>query len=118
MKKLVLFMIVALLVAAPAFAATEDEAAVAKILETFAAKAAVKDARGMAGLFTEDAVMNYFYGVSNEPKTAEGQMKIYIVFSFGSITSYKVENIKVTKVEGDLAEATGRVIVRNTAFSY
>ncbi len=117
MKKLVLSIIAVLLLAVPAFAGTaEDEAAVAKVLETFAAKAAVKDAHGMADLFTEDAVMNYFWGTINEPKKAEGRMKIYIVFSAGNVTSHKVEDVKITKTEGDLAEATGLVIVRASGF--
>jgi len=115
-KKLVFSIIAVLLIAISAFAATEDETAVAKVLETFAAKAAERDSRGMANLFVEDGVMKYFYGTVNEPKIAEGRMKIYIVFSFGNVTGYKVEDIKVTKVDGDSAQATGRVIVRATAF--
>ena len=89
-KKLVFSIIAVLLIAISAFAATEDETAVAKVLETFAAKAAERDSRGMANLFVEDGVMKYFYGTVNEPKIAEGRMKIYIVFSFGNVTGYKV----------------------------
>ncbi len=125
MKKLgVLFAVLALFVAGPAFAAsvfkvepaTEAEKEVGKALEAFATKHSAGDARGASELYTEDAVYKYFYGTQNEPKTAEGRMKIYIVYSFGQVTGVKYHDMLIRKVDGDKAEATGSYVLRATAF--
>lgn len=127
MKKLaVSFALMAVFVAAPAFAAsifkvepaTEAEREVGKVLEAFATKHSAGDARGASELYTEDAVYKYFWGPWNEPKTAEGRMKIYIVYSAGNVTGVKYHDVSVTKVEGDKAEATGSYVLRATALGF
>ncbi len=97
---------------------TEAEKVVGKVLETLAAKDASGDARGAADLFTEDGVAKYFFGLQNEPKTAEGRMKVYIVRSGANVSNREYRDVTIMKIEGDKAEASGSYRAQGTAFGF
>ena len=85
---------------------TDDEKAVAQVFEKMAATA-LKDARGSAELYTQDAVIKWFFGPRNEERVTEGRDKIYVLFSTANVQKVDFRDI-VIKVEGDRAEATGQ----------
>ena len=93
---------------------TDDEKAVAQVFETIAAKA-TRDARGVSELYTQDAVVRWFFGLQNEPRVTEGRDKIYILFSTATAQRFELRDL-IVKVQGDRAEATGRTSV--TFFSF
>jgi hypothetical protein len=87
---------------------TEDEKAVAKVVEEVMAKRRAGDARGASEFFTEDAVITYHWGAQNEVRKAEGKNAIYVLFSSAGTQKIDYEDYAITRIEGDRAEVVGR----------
>ncbi len=124
MKRWVLFIIAALLVAIPASAVsiykveptTDAEKAVGAVLEQLHAKRSANDARGASELYAQNAVMKFYWGSTNELKVAEGRMRIYIALSSAAIQKAELSDVTVKIISGQEAEATGHVKIHISAF--
>lgn len=123
MNGIVLFMIAAVLVPIPAFAGsiykteptTEAEKAVGKVLEALDSKRRANDARGASELYSEKAVMKFYWGSQDELKVMEGRLKIYVALSSATLQKAELYDV-IIKVGGDSADATGRMKTYINAF--
>ena len=87
--------------------ATDDERAIAQVMETLAAKM-TSDARGASELYTQDAVIRWFFGSQSRRRLTEGRESIYFFYSSTAIQSVELTNITI-RVTGEHAEANGHV---------
>lgn len=94
--------------------ATEDEKAVARVLEAFADKAGW-DGIGASELFTQDAVVHWVAGEYNERRAYEGRDQIAVLFTSAALESTEYRGITI-KVAGDRAEAAGQSLLVYHAF--
>ncbi len=86
---------------------TDDEKAIAQVLETLAAKT-MSDARGAAELYTQGAVIHWYAGPQSTERVARGRERIYFLYS--STVTQSVEFTDITiRITGERAEATGHV---------
>ncbi len=95
--------------------ATEEEKAVAHVLEAFAAKAG-RDGAGAAELFTEDGVVQWVAGEFNERQIYEGRDRIAVLFTSAALEKAEYRGITI-RVTGDRAEAAGQSILIFRAYS-
>lgn len=89
---------------------TDDEKAVAQVVETLFAKAHT-DARAAAELYTQEAVIRWLFGPQNEKRVTQGRERIYGFISTGAgrIRSEEYRDLTIN-VAGDRAEAEGQVL--------
>ncbi len=88
---------------------TEDEKAVAQVLEAFANKAGW-DGLGASELFTQDAVVHWVAGEYNERRVYEGRDEIAVLFTSAALESTEYRGVTI-KIAGDRAEATGQSLL-------
>ena len=89
--------------------ATEEEKAVARVLEAFAAKAG-RDGAGAAELFTEDGVVHWVAGEFNERQIYEGRDRISVLFTSAALEKAEYTGITI-RVTADRAEAAGQSVL-------
>ena len=88
----------------------------AQVLETLAARPAAGDARGASELYSENEVLKTCDAFQCELKTADSRLKVYITFSAAKIVKVEYKDVAVSKINGDVAEANGKISVYVDAF--